>query len=383
MSKEILLGGETMSKYYCLAIVVLLTFVSMTGCANENKRALFRPENRKKVQSIGLIPPGNPERIIVVDAFAKNIGGAFGLIGEAIGSSIVNSTAEEQSKLFAKSISGTSFNFSGLFTEAMQNNLTKAGYTIKIVSAAKQDQAHFLTSYQGLADNADAYLDVAVVGVGFIADEDVQFIPYISLHVRLVSANNSEIFYRDWLIYGQNSNVVPVRQDLGEGIQIQNADILKPPPEYRFVDFARLYGKSDIAIESLKTGIADITAKVAQKLTAYDSFVYIYRPNAFIKHYVDIAVSVDDCSLGTLKNNGHLTATLPPGVHVVGAKGGGKSPKVMQPLDVKAGQSYYVKVELLDVRDLQTLWQDKLKINMVPEETGKTEMSKTKDLMFD
>jgi hypothetical protein len=364
-----------------MLLIASPTLMVFGGCESANERVLFHPSNRKSIQVVGLIPPENPPQIIVLDTYAQEMGGAFfGLIGYSVGVGMTKNDMEERTKIFAENIAGIPFDFRKLMTEQVKENLTKAGYTVKIVNVPRVNSAQFLTSYRDMPVQADAYLDIAPIAVGFVNNQHQQFEPWISLHVRLVSPDSQQLFYRNWFLYGKSSDWFPLPSDeSAEKMPLQYADEMPVSSEYHFEDFNELTNKKEKALEGLKVGIRQIAEKIGRKLTVNDSLVYIYRPDVFIEHYVNLSVMIDNCEVGMLKNNSHLLTTLSSGRHVINIKGP-KFTETTQIIDVEKGQSYYIKVELLKVEKLKDIGAGKSKATLVPFDLGQVEASKTKSL---
>jgi hypothetical protein len=362
-------------------LIATAALMVLGGCESANRRILFHPSNRTNVQIIGLIPPENPPQIIILDTFAQEVGGAFGLIGYAVGAGMTEADMNERSRIFARSIAGIPFDFRELMTEQVKENLTNAGYTVKIVNVPRVNSAQFLPSYHGMPVQADAYLDMAIIAVGFVNNPAQLFEPWISLHVRLISPDSQQLFYRDWFLYGQSSDWSPLPYDEpAESMPLQYADELPVSSEYHFADFYDLTSKKESAIEGLKIGIRLIAEKIGRKLTVHDSLVYIYRPDVFLEHYVDLSVTIDDYKIGMLKNDSHLLTTLPSGRHVINIKGPKKFAETTQTIDVEKGKSYYIRVELLKVEKLEDIGAGKSKATSVPVDLGRAEVSRTKSL---
>lgn len=372
-----------MKRILLIFIIALPGLSVLEGCESADKRVSFQPFDKKNIQTIGLIPPANPKQIIVLDTYAQEMGGSFfGLIGYSVGAGMTKDDMEARSKEFAGKIEGIPFDFRELMTEQIRGNLTEAGYTVKIVNIPRENPEQFIENYLDMPVQADAFLDMAVIAVGFVNNEHQQFEPWISLHVRLISPDSQQLFYRNWFLYGKSSDWFPLPDEASAAkMPLVDAEELPVAAEYQFEDFTELMNKKEKAIEGLKIGINEIAEKIGKKLTVYDSLVYIYRPSVFIENYVNLSVSIDGKETGILKNNSNLFTTLPYGQHIIKIKGPKKFAETTQIISVVKNQSNYIKVELLKVEKLEDIGSGKSKITVVPVEIGQAEIKKTKNVM--
>lgn len=361
-----------------LLLIISLTLSTLVGC-EQSQKAFFYPEYKKKVRTIALIPPQNPDEIYIIDTFGQELASAaFGLIGQAIGRGRARDDMKNRTHAFKQAITDTPFDFKDNFTQNIKQKLTSAGYNVTVVDNTKSNPARFLESYYNLP-KADAYLDTTLAIVGFINNPSQLFEPWIEMNTRLITPDALTTYYRDSFRYGQSSAFsVPVNIDRTDSLKYEETERLRPPEKYQFQDFLTLLRQKRTAVDGLNYGIVWITNSIAKKLTVYNSTLYIYRPDEFIKHYVDISVKIDDQPFGTLKNKTHLLTTLPPGPHVITTKGGGKSPELITQLNIQEGQTIYLKIKIQETKDFKDLWLDKLKATVMPVDKGLTEMQKTK-----
>ncbi len=196
-----------MRTFRCLTAILAVS--SLVACAAVPEIPYDRTE-AAQINTIGIVTPQVPDGPSVV--LASTIGQSFGLIGAVIDASM---KANRDSQ-FKALLAARNFSVQDTLLKALGDGLQAQGYRILTVSAI-HDRADFLAHYPPAP--VDAYLDVVVLGYGYIAAGITSSLPYRPFFVaraRLVRARDSSVLMQDFVIYnpyGSPSNAVTIAPD--------------------------------------------------------------------------------------------------------------------------------------------------------------------------
>lgn len=152
------------------------------------------------------------------------------------------------------------FNFSVIAQQRLKEYLKEEGYHVILVSVNRDNRYKLLDDYSRLnIPEADAFLDLAPVEVGFKKNPWNPFAsevgPHVSVVVRLVSAKSKKILYAESVQYGYDKNPL-----------FDSTRIDSPPDDY-FEDMNTLKSKNEKAVEQLAHGVDAISRAIAERLS--------------------------------------------------------------------------------------------------------------------
>lgn len=152
------------------------------------------------------------------------------------------------------------FNFSVITQQHLIELLEAKGYHVILFSVNRDNPHKLLDDYSHLnIPDVDAFLDLAPVKVGFNMSpwthESLVYGPYVSLVVRLVSADSKKILYAESVQYGYGKNYFI------EGSKID------APLDDNFEDTDPLISQNEKAVEQLVRGIDAISRSIADRFS--------------------------------------------------------------------------------------------------------------------
>ncbi len=222
--------------------VFFAAVLAVGGCAAPE--IPFDRTSSPDIKTIGVITPAFPSGPTV--ALASSVGQSFGLIGALIDAGMQGNRETQ----FGQVIVGHNFAALDTFVATLGGELQKQGYSVTTVSL-KHDKPDFLGHYpppdESSGTRVDAYLDIVVIGYGYVAagiGSSTPYRPEMALRVRLVRAKDASVLMQDMVIYnpiGSPSKIVTIA----------------PDPKYEFTDFDALMGSPDRAVEGVRTAIEE------------------------------------------------------------------------------------------------------------------------------
>ncbi len=214
------------------ACVVLLFFV---GCAAVEKQAFNRAANTS-IKSVSILEPTPAE------GFGINIVNHPGLSFGLIGATAYAIEMQSKSKSLDEAMKPLGWSLTQSLTEQLASELSNAGYAVK---RAKFDRERFalVKDYKALRENgaikdalnADAWLDVQTRDPLYVANSPTaDYLPSIGLTVRLVSASDQTLLYREDFFYGfsfKTGRLEPIVIPADPKYRFANMDALKVEPK--------------------------------------------------------------------------------------------------------------------------------------------------------
>lgn len=210
----------------------------------------FDHSSSQDVKTIGIVTPAfSPKPSVVL---ASSVGQSLGLIGAMVDATMQSNRETD----FKKLADSHGFAPEDVFDQALTESLEKQGYTVKKVPV-KHDKAAFLDHYPPVEDTQiDAYLDVVVIGYGYIAagiSSSNPYRPAVIVKAKLVRAKDTSVLMQDQIFYN------PVNTP-------KKTITLSPDPKYTFVDFDALMGDPDRAVEGMQVSLKESARTVGTLL---------------------------------------------------------------------------------------------------------------------
>jgi hypothetical protein len=202
------------------------------------------------VRTVAVVDDALPEEPIAYEV--ASVGSNFGLIGALVDAGIQSS----RQNAVNEALRGIGFDPETKLEARLISRLGAQGYTVRALNGAPRPKREFLATYPGPDGTADAYLDVAVLGYGYLsAGAGQPFRPTVDAKVRLVSAKDpSKALMENRIIYnGMNPP--------------KGVVTLSPDPQYVFNGRAELLAdpaRTAAGIENALNQVADTAAQLLQ-----------------------------------------------------------------------------------------------------------------------
>jgi hypothetical protein len=199
--------------------------VALSGCAGVPEIPLDKA-TASQVKTIGLVTPRFPSGPDVI--LASSVGQSFGLIGALVDAGLKASRDSQ----FQSLLTAQNFSEPDIFTKQLSDGLKSEGYDVVSLPATR-DQATFLQQYPPA--QVDAYLDVVVVGYGYLSagvGSSLPYRPFILVRARLVKTQDSSVLMQDAVLYnnfGNLRNVITIPADGTQGFPDFNSLVADPP----------------------------------------------------------------------------------------------------------------------------------------------------------
>lgn len=234
-----------------LGSIVFLAALPLSGCATHE---IPYDRDNANIHTIGVVTPGFASK---AQAFlASTVGESVGLVGGLVDLAMEEKRDGQLRHIFAEA------NMDGPneFLSDLNAALQARGYAVVSVPAPS-DRTSFLKSYPPAA-SADAYLDVAVIGYGYMAagiSDGDPYRPFVWLRGRLVRASDNSVLMQEVI----SLNPLNLGGWLGGGANAQIT--LSPDPTYRYQDFDTLMAHPQQAPQGIRQALkqsADTLANV-------------------------------------------------------------------------------------------------------------------------
>ena len=178
-------------------------FVLFTGCASVEKQAFNRAAN-KTIKSITVLEPSPAEGFGVLVLNHPALG--FGLIGAAV----YATEMKVKSTAFDEAMKPLNWSLTDDLTKQLVAALQADGYEVKRAKVSREKHA-LIKDYGSMRSDAsikdalasDAWLDVQTRDPLYVANSPAaDYVPSIGLTVRLVTAADQTLLYREDFFYG-------------------------------------------------------------------------------------------------------------------------------------------------------------------------------------
>ena len=229
-------------KYLQLAIVFSALIV-LAGCAGAPE--IPYDSSTAKIQTIGLPSPSLPQDAQVV--LASSVGQSFGLVGGLIDAAMQSKRDSE----FKAIMQAQHFTAKGQLVTDLTKDLEDKGFTV-VPYEVGRTKAEFLPSYPPAPQKVDAYLDIVVVGYGYLAagiGHDTPYRPYVIMNCKLVRATDSSVLMQDSITL---NSLFPAKQQI----------TLSPDPSYAFATFDDLTAAPSKATAGVDSAMAETSKTV-------------------------------------------------------------------------------------------------------------------------
>ena len=233
---------------YILGLAAAATLLS--GCSTTP--VAVRPDALGNIETVALITVPEPKTYITNDFGnpALMLGGVGGLVAGA--------SSAHAGKSLQQIFEDSRFAAGEQLTRSMQEQLTKAGYRVTLISAPREKAGKLIKSYEGVdAGNADAILDVAIENIGY-ATEHPMFSPHWRpasiVHVALIDSRTHEKLYAEKFMYGYHN-------------PLMSGTDLEAPKVYNFKNKDALFSDGTKLIAGIQHSINTVTGNVASKLS--------------------------------------------------------------------------------------------------------------------
>jgi hypothetical protein len=231
-----------------VAAMMLIAFATLGGCA-KTPEIPFDHTAAPEIQKIGVITPQMPKDAAVI--LATSVGQHFGIIGALVDASL-RSNRESKVKII---LSDQGFVAADILAKSLNDRLTAEGYIVTAIPMTRGSADYIKVYPKADETNVDAYLDIVVVGYGYIAagtGDSTPYRPAVAMRVRLVRARDSAVLMQDAVLYNPyNATTHEVT--------------VAPDPDYVFVDFDTMTSDPQKMTAGLRIAIEqsmDATAKL-------------------------------------------------------------------------------------------------------------------------
>lgn len=238
--------------------IFALVFIALTfaGCAAVEKQA-FNREAHNTIRKIALIEP-RPST-----GFGVSVQNHPALHLGLIGAVAYSAEMSAKSNTLDAAVKPLNWSLTTTLMTAVADELTKSGYEVIRVDMKRdsltlvKDYAEYKTSPAfAPALNADAWVDVATRDPLYVANGPTSdYVPSIGLTVRMVSAKDQAILYREDFFYGYAfpaGRLQPVLIPSGAMFRFANMDALTLDPKK--------------ALEGIAQGVPLLAKKVGEDM---------------------------------------------------------------------------------------------------------------------
>jgi len=228
------------------SLLIGLLLVLLVGCA-KTPNMNYNASMHKEIKSIAVIAPKKTVELTVY--YHNHPGMSFGLVGGLIAAAEFASKQSEYNEL----LKSTGFRADAYFLNKLTAYLKAEKYKVILLPSDDKRKSEHMTIYPDT--NADAYLDIVVNNVGYVAGSPTStYKPTVNLSVRLVKKHNKEIVYEKVLAAGENFAVS------------KDVDYLGCDTKDCHTDFDALKVNALKSVEGLKRAIDKVAKRIAVSL---------------------------------------------------------------------------------------------------------------------
>ena len=239
-------------------ILAVLVCAALTACVKAPKRQAYDPKSRAAVTSIDVLPMRYCQIELII---VNNPAYSFGLIGLGI----AEANRKPKANWLREQVSERRFDPVATFREAFIAAMTERGQSVRFAEPAMEAKSASTRrtiwgsrkSYDGIATEADALLDVNFGFIGYAAagtGDGSPYRPTVILSVRLVSADGRRVLYEDQIVY----NAVFPGGD--------KAITLNPDERFRYPDFDDLKAAGLTSVDGLEIAFREVAKALAEQL---------------------------------------------------------------------------------------------------------------------
>lgn len=235
---------------------MIAALIFFSGCATIEKQAFNRAANTS-IKSVAILEPTPSE------GFGVNIVNHPGLSFGLIGATAYAIEMQSKSKSLDEAMKPLGWSLTQSLTEQLVAELSKVGYAVK---RAKFDREKFalVKDYKALRENAtikdvlatDAWLDVQTRDPLYVANSPTaDYLPSIGLTVRLVSATDQTLLYREDFFYGfsfKTGRLEPI--------------VIPSDPKYRFASMDALKADPKTTLAGASEGVPLLVRRIVDDI---------------------------------------------------------------------------------------------------------------------
>ncbi|TAG49980.1 MAG: hypothetical protein EAZ30_01560 [Betaproteobacteria bacterium] len=236
--------------------VLILVAINFAGCATIEKQA-FNREANATVRKVALIEP-RP-----TTGFGISIQNHPALHLGLIGALAYATEMTSKSNSLDAAMKPLGWSLTEALTAAVAEELTKSGYEVVRIDL-KRDALTLVKDYAEYKSNpafapalsADAWIDLATRDPLYIANGPTSdYLPSIGVTVRMVSAKDQAVLYREDFLYGY---VFPMGR-------LQPV-LVPSAPAYRFPNMAQLTADPKRTLDGMAQGVPLLAKKIAEDI---------------------------------------------------------------------------------------------------------------------
>ena len=176
--------------------IVVMTAIVFTGCM-KTPNVNYNAAMHKDISKIAIVPPNQKKELTIF--YYNHPGMSFGLVGGLMAAAEFSSKTSTYNKLIAP----TKFNVNAYFLTKLTYYLKQQHYKVSLLPANPKRTSELMKQYPKA--NTDAYLDIVLYDVGYIAGgPSATYKPTVKVAARLVKKSNNAILYDKHLSVGEN-----------------------------------------------------------------------------------------------------------------------------------------------------------------------------------
>lgn len=178
------------------SLLIGLLLLLLVGCA-KTPNINYNASVNHDIKTIAIVAPKKTVELTVF--YYNHPGMSFGLVGGLIAAAEFESKQSEYNAL----IKSKGFKTDAYFVNKLTAYLSAEKYKVVLIPSDDKRKSEHMTEYPDT--EADAYLDIVVNNVGYIAGSPTSAYKLtISLSVRLVKKRNKEVVYDKVVVFGEN-----------------------------------------------------------------------------------------------------------------------------------------------------------------------------------
>ncbi len=221
--------------------------LALTACATPYTPTPF-DRDTASVESIAVIADTLPEKPTVTQV--ASAGSSFGLLGALIDAGV---DANREGR-FKEMLTENGFDPQPMFDAALTESLAEKGYAVEFAAAPARARQVLLEKYDGFETSADAYLDIATEGYGYLsAGAGKPWRPTFVCEVRLVSAADGSTLMQNAIVY----NPLNAREGVIN---------ITPDPSFNFRNVKEIEENPEKAIAGMKDAMSKVAQTIASTL---------------------------------------------------------------------------------------------------------------------
>lgn len=229
---------------------MLVLTMYLTACGS--MKVAVNPDEISAIHDIAIIEVSEP---------LTYVGNDFGSIGAALGAvggALVATSSNEATKSIDSVANREGFIAGKYLTEILQDELTKSGYRVRLISADREKSNELIHDYMNVDSNgADAVLDVAIFSIGYATEHPLlspHWRPSSVIKVNLIDTQTNKKIYFEEFMYGYHN-------------PFMSGTNIDAPKNYHFKNKKAMYDNDKLLIEGMRDSVRAVAKQVALKLS--------------------------------------------------------------------------------------------------------------------